>query len=216
MNPLVRSISLAAQARAPRLITLVACAWLTGASLAHADELIGWNQMLFRAGLVAGTSPTTMSRVAAIVHAAMFDAVNGIDRRYTPVRVAPAAPNGASRDAAVAYAAYTTLVALYPAQKGLFDTKLAVSVALTTARDGAAAVAGGAGWGQLVANEILTWRAGDGFNAVLPPYLGSTLVGMWRPTPPANAPGAAVDACHDDPLGHLRRHGHSGRLARRP
>ena len=56
-------------------------------SAAYADEVVDWNQTLFRAGLVAGTNPLFMSRVAAIVQAAVFDAVNGIDRRYTPIHV---------------------------------------------------------------------------------------------------------------------------------
>jgi hypothetical protein len=51
-----------------------------------------------------------MSRVAAIVQASVYDAVNGIERRYTPIHVAPAAPRGASRRAAAIQAAYASLV----------------------------------------------------------------------------------------------------------
>ena len=69
-------------------------------SAAYANEVVDWNQTLFRAGLVAGTNPLFMSRVAAIVQAAVFDAVNGIDRRYTPIHVPPAGPPEASREAA--------------------------------------------------------------------------------------------------------------------
>src|ERR1700674_2467205 len=83
-------------------------------STARADEVVDWNQTLFRAALVAGTTPLITTRVAAIVQAAVFDAVNGIERRYTPIHVPPAGPAGASRDAAAAKAAYTALVALYP------------------------------------------------------------------------------------------------------
>src|SRR5882724_912341 len=57
-----------------------------------ADEVTNWNQMLFRAGLVGGTSPLFISRVAAIVQTAVFDAVNGIDRRYAPIHVPPGGP----------------------------------------------------------------------------------------------------------------------------
>ena len=81
------------------------------------DEITNWNQMLFRAGLVGGTTPLVITRVAAIVEAAVFDAVNGIDRRYTPIHVPPAAPAGASRDAAAVQAAYATLVQLYRLRK---------------------------------------------------------------------------------------------------
>ena len=101
---------------------------LTG-SAASADDVVDWNQTMFRAALVAGTPPPVMTRIAAIVQAAVFDAVNGIDRRYTPIHVPPAGPAGASREAAAVQAAYVTLVQLYPTQKNLFDARLAVSMA---------------------------------------------------------------------------------------
>jgi hypothetical protein len=144
---------------------------------------------MFRAALVGGTNPTIMSRVAAIVHAAMFDAVNGIDRRYAPIRVPPAAPAGASRDAAAVQAAYATLLQLYPAQKALFDARRAVSMAVIATHASSAAVASGVTWGQTVADAIVAWRNTDGFTPAPPPFLGSATVGTWRPTPPALAPG---------------------------
>jgi hypothetical protein len=90
-----------------------------------ADDVTDWNPTMLRAGPVAGTSPIVMTRVAAIVQAAVFDAVNGIDGRYTPVHVAPAAPSGASRRAAVVQAAYATLIQLYPPQKSTLETRVA-------------------------------------------------------------------------------------------
>src|SRR6185295_17891612 len=99
-------------------------------SAAYADDVVDWNQTLFRAGLVAGTNPLFMSRVAVIVQAAVFDAVNGIDRRYTPIHVPPAGPPDASREAAAVQAAYATLLQLYPAQKSTFDARIAVSLAV--------------------------------------------------------------------------------------
>ena len=131
-----------------------------------------------------------MSRVAAIVQAAVFDAVNGIDQRYAPIHVPPAGPAGASPEAAAVQAAYATLVQLYPTQKSLFDARLAVSLAVIATHASSAAVAGGVAWGQTVANGILTWRAADGFTPAPPPFLGAAIVGVWRPTPPAFAPGA--------------------------
>lgn len=67
-----------------------------------------------------------MSRNAAIVQASVFDAVNGINPRYTPIHVKPAAPRGASRRAAAVQAAYVSLVNLYPTQT--FDAQLAASL----------------------------------------------------------------------------------------
>jgi hypothetical protein len=159
--------------------------------LVRADEVTGWNQMLFQAALVGGTGPLPVTRVAAIVQAAVFDAVNGIERLYTPIHVTATGPAGASRDAAAVGAAYTTLVALYPAQKSTFDAKLAVSLTVLGARENGGAVHSGFLWGQQVATLILTWRSTDGITPMPPPFLGSSGVGEWRPTPPGLASGAA-------------------------
>ncbi len=62
------------------------------------------------------------------MHAAIFDAVNGIERRYTHIRVAPDAERGASVRAAAVQAAYVSLVKLYPGQKPTFDAKRAAAM----------------------------------------------------------------------------------------
>ena len=71
--------------------TLLAClAVIGGASTVHADEVTDWNANLFRAALVApATSPLVMTRNTAIVQAAVFDALNGIERRLDPGRNCP-------------------------------------------------------------------------------------------------------------------------------
>jgi len=166
---------------------------------AWADEITDWNQTMLRAALVAGTSPPATSRVAAIVQAAVFDAVNGIARRYTPIHVEPAGPAGASREAAAVQAAYATLVQLYPAQKSTFDARLAVSLAVLGAREDSASIASGLAWGQTVADAILTWRSNDGFTPAPSPFLGGTNVGQWRPTPPAFASGAVPQFAYMTP-----------------
>jgi hypothetical protein len=158
---------------------------------AHADEITDWNQMLLRAELATGSSPFMSIHHAAIVQAAVFDAVNGIDPRYTPLHVAPAAPAGASARAAAVQAAYATLVQLFPTQKALFDARRFVSLAALAAREDPAAIASGVAWGQSVAEQIIAWRSTDGTNVVLPPFLGGSGPGVWRPTPPGFAPGAA-------------------------
>lgn len=169
------------------------------AAPAPVDEISNWNQTLFRAGLVGGTTPLVMTRVAAIVQAAVFDAVNGIDRRYTPIHVQPAGPAGASRDAAAVQAAYATLVQLYPAQKSVLDARLAVSLTSIGTRESSGSIASGLAWGQAVADAILAWRSTDGFAPAPPPFLGGTAVGMWRPTPPAFAPGAGPQFAYMTP-----------------
>jgi len=169
------------------------------AAAAPTDEIANWNQMLFRTGLVGGTSPLVITRVAAIVQAAVFDAVNGIDPRYAPVHVPPAAPAGASTEAAAAQAAYVALLQLYPTQKSALDARLAVSLASIGTRESSAAIESGIAWGQTVANAILTWRSTDGFTPAPPPFVGGTGVGEWRPTPPAFASGAGPQFAYMTP-----------------
>src|SRR3712207_3650542 len=96
---------------------------------AGADEVLDWNAILMRAVRTAGTPPPINLRLMAIVHSAMFDALNGIEQRYTPVHVHEEAPPGASRRAAVVQAAYTALAAIYPAQSAAFVRDLDASLA---------------------------------------------------------------------------------------
>jgi hypothetical protein len=77
----------------------------------------------------AHVTPQPSARIAAIVQASVCDALNGIERRYATYHVDATAPRGASRDAAVASAAYTALVGLIPTQKPLFDQQLATTMA---------------------------------------------------------------------------------------
>ena len=87
------------------------CYLLLGAAcafpgIASADEITEWNQLMFQLALAPpATNPTVMARVASIVQASVFDAVNGIERRYTPIHVWPTPPTGASARAAAVQAA---------------------------------------------------------------------------------------------------------------
>src|SRR5204862_284691 len=95
---------------------------------AQADEVTDWNQMIFRMGLATGTAAVPTSRAAAIVESAVFDAVNGINPRFTSIHVAPAAPKGASPRAAAVQAAYVTLVNLFPTQRTVLDARYLISI----------------------------------------------------------------------------------------
>jgi len=129
-------------------------------------------------------------RDGAIVQASVFDAVNGISRLYSYYHVAPAASPNTSRAAAAAGAAYTALVALIPTQKPLFDAQLSATLAQLAddPSNPGPPVTRGLTWGTQVANEILAWRATDGFTSVLPPYIPGTDPGDWQPTPPLFGP----------------------------
>jgi hypothetical protein len=160
--------------------------------LMAADAVMEWNQVLNNALAVdtlptsphAQAGPTRQSRAAAIVSAAVFDAVNAIDGTYTPYHVTDVhASSGASIEAAAAQAAHDTLSALFPYLKPTFDSQLAgdlSSIAAGRAKQGTAV-------GAAVAKEILAWRANDGSQIDAPgqpyTYVISQQPGDWRPDP---------------------------------
>src|SRR6185503_629459 len=96
------------------LNSLVFVGCLASFPLARADEILDWNDHMVKAFATAGVSPLAGTRLGAIVQGSVFDAVNGIERRYTPVHVPPDAKKGASKRAAAIQAAYTALVTLFP------------------------------------------------------------------------------------------------------
>ncbi len=144
------------------------------------DETLVWNQVMLDA-IVPSTlgNPQTM-RMAATLNTAMFDAHNGVRRKYTPLFVTQTAPPGAHRRAAVVQAAYVTLKAFYPAQRARFDIQRALSLAEFNGDD-RAEVQRGIDWGESVANQVLAWRATDGFSNPVPPFNGAGAgVGQWE------------------------------------
>src|SRR5262245_30138543 len=179
---------------------LALAGFLTALS-ARADEVTEWNQNMLQAGLVAKSSPLIMTRFAAIVQASVFDALNGIERRYTPVHVTATAPRGASRRAAVVQAAYASLLKLYPAQKTTLDGQLAASLAnlIEDGEDAGQSIERGLAWGQQVADQIWAWRSTDGFTPAPPPFRGGSALGQWRPTPPGLLPGAGPQFAYMTP-----------------
>ena len=178
------------------LWVLAVCGFLSPAAPARADVVTEWNELAFRLSLVAGAPALNAGRVAAIVHAAVFDALNGIDRRYTPIHVAP--PDsclGASRPTAVVQAAYEILSRVYGAtataanQQPTLDGRYAASLADIRSRERVAAVDQGIACGHEVATGMWTWRSADGFNTPLPPFVGVPAPGQWRSTPTDPYPG---------------------------
>jgi hypothetical protein len=166
-------------------------------SAATPDPVLEWIGVMNTAVLTAGTAPNVTSRVVALVSASVFDAVNGIEPRFRPLRVRPDAPHRASQGAAAIQAAYAMLLHLYPAQSGMLTTRLNASLGALASTEKAEAIAAGVAWGQTVADAIWASRLTDGFTPPPPPFLGVLgivgtpgAVGFWRPTPPANASGA--------------------------
>jgi hypothetical protein len=125
----------------------------------------------------------------AYVHAAIYDAVNAIDGRYSVFAVRPATnPSGASPAAATAGAAYTVLRAMFTtaAQQAYLDSQYGSY--LSGILDGSAKTIGIA-VGTEVAQAFLKLREGDGRNAVLPYVFGSG-PGVYQLTPGAPPPPA--------------------------
>jgi hypothetical protein len=149
------------------------------------NQVLEWNQ-IFIDTLVATNTPNSSSqRLGAIFHTAIFDAYNGIERRYTQIYVEASAPRGASRRAAVIAAAYTALVGIFPSlsssQRAALDTRYEEALAALSGDDGKSRQRG-IDWGTEVATAVLAWRATDGFNGPNNPVGGGTAVGQWRPT----------------------------------
>ena len=151
------------------------------------NQVLEWNQIFIDTLIATNTANSASQRLGAIVHTAIFDAYNGIERRYTPMFFHNRAPNGASRRAAVIAAAYTALVGLFPSRQPALDDSYAASLAALSDddEDGGQSRERGVAWGTEVAQAVLAWRATDGFSGSYPPFTGGTAVGQWRPTPPA-------------------------------
>ncbi|MEG5038487.1 MULTISPECIES: chemotaxis protein CheB [unclassified Microcoleus] len=147
------------------------------------NPVIEWNGVMLNAVRTASTAPPLASRNMAMVHAAIYDAVNSISKKYTPYLVEIDPPAGTSAEAATAAAAYGVLRLLYPAQAATFDEAYASSLAKIT--DGKAKQDGIA-LGQQVADQIISSRSTDGITNLVE-YTPSTNLGSWVPTPPALA-----------------------------
>ncbi len=162
--------------------------------LLSGDMVIQWNNIFIEAARIAPASPVPLQRNAALVHTAIYDAVNAIDQTHTPYIVDLPAPRWASQEAATAVAAHRTLVALYPGQQATFDARLKES--LESIPDGRPKT-WGMRVGQAAAQVLLAVRAHDGSNNPIP-YAGGTKPGQWRPTPPDFSPAtnAHVEFIH--------------------
>src|SRR4030095_9250626 len=97
---------------------------------AKADVIMDWNAKADAIGSEKQLVNSANSRAQAMLHVAMFEAVNAIDKRYTPYKLNLTADRGTSRAAAAASAAHDVLIALYPDQKPDLDATLATSLSV--------------------------------------------------------------------------------------
>jgi hypothetical protein len=121
----------------------------------------------------------------AFVHAAVHDAVVGIEGRYEPYSFHARARRGTSVQAAAVAAAHKVLVTYVPTARAALDTASAASLAQLP--DGKAKTRGIA-YGTRAANNLIRLRANDGRNDASILFTQQPAPGVWRPTPPAFAP----------------------------
>ena len=142
--------------RATFFTSLVAAALLT--SSARCDVIMDWNAKADAIGIEKQLPNVPNARGLAMLHIAMFEAVNAIDRRYAPYKLNLAAERTTSKEAAAASAAYDILVALYPDQKADLDATLAASLSGIAETE---AKSKGIELGKKAAAGIIALRAND-------------------------------------------------------
>jgi len=158
------------------LASVSICLGLTGN--VFADMVGDWNVHGVAATRTARQSPSMAARNLAIVHLAMFEAVNSLEPRYAPYLAQLPADPASSREGAAAAAAHHALVRLMPEQKEALDAAFRESLAgITegTARDK------GMQLGREAAEAILAARSNDG-SAAPNTYRPYAVAGRYVPT----------------------------------
>jgi membrane-associated phospholipid phosphatase len=147
------------------------------------QPVVDWNQALLSIVNTPGAQPANIqpTRNFAILHAAIYDAVNAVDRSHEPYLISVHAPRDASETAAADAAAHSALVGLYPTEQSTLDADYAAELAKVPegpSKDQ------GIRLGETVARDLLAIRADDGSNVTPPPFVPGTNPGDFRPTPP--------------------------------
>jgi hypothetical protein len=157
------------------------------------DAVVEWNKHATDALIVnAGYTPPVAVLHPAMVHGAVYDAVNAIDGHHRPYLGAPSALPSYSKDAAAVAAAYRVLKSLLPAQEAALTEHYTTS--LGAIPDGASKT-GGIAVGKAAADAMIAARMNDGrfgpFRFTVP---AEPAPGEWVPTstPPVNDPNAWV------------------------
>jgi len=157
---------------------------LNDSSPQSVNQVVQWNRVLLTIVRTPNAQPATVhpTRSFAIMHAAIYDAVNAIDRTHKPYLVRLAGvPKHTSQEAAAAAAAHEVLVALYPKFQTTLDADLQQSLADIGSDH---EVNEGLRVGQEVADRILALRSGDRSDAPPVPYVFGNAPGDYQSTPP--------------------------------
>jgi membrane-associated phospholipid phosphatase len=154
------------------------------ATAASANPVVQWNRNLLAIVRTPGAQPGTIhpTRSFAMMHAAIYDAVNAIDGTHRPYRIqiSGTSPN-ASQEAAAAAAAHEVLTGLYPTFQATLDTEFQQSLAQVPEgpnKDLGSAI------GKSVADRILALRSNDGSEIQPTPFVFGDAPGDYQSTPP--------------------------------
>src|SRR6266571_2364136 len=153
-----------------------------GTSTEALNPVVQWNRILLVVVRTPGAQPATIhpTRSFAIMHAAIYDAVNAIDRTHKPYLVRLSGIlRSASQDAAAA--AHDILASLYPNFQAMLDAQLQQSLAPIPE---SADKAEGVSVGSAVAAQALFLRKHDGSDAAPIPYVFGNAPGDYQSTPP--------------------------------
>ena len=156
----------------------------SAATASGVSPVVQWNRTLLQIVRTAGAQPATVhpTRSFAILHAAIYDAVNAIDRTHQPYLVRlSGVSRTASQDAAAAAAGHEVLVTLYPLFGAQLDGQLQESLAQVP--DGLEKT-DGVRIGHDVADSILARRSNDGSAAQPVPFVFGNAPGDYQSTPP--------------------------------
>jgi len=145
---------------------------------ARGDVIMDWNARADAIGIEKQVPNAPNARAQAMLHVAMFEAVNAIDKRYAPYKLTLMADRTASKEAAAVAAAHGVLVALYPDQKADLDAALSASLSAIAETE---AKSKGIETGKKAAAEIIALRADDG-SKMPESYRPSTAPGIYVPT----------------------------------
>ncbi|HEY3177508.1 MAG TPA: vanadium-dependent haloperoxidase [Casimicrobiaceae bacterium] len=145
---------------------------------ALADAVLDWNDFAVTAVLASGQRPPDGARAMAMMHVAIFDAINAIEQKYQPYAYSIKAAKSTSADAAAAAAAQTVLSKLFPDQTQTIESAYAASLAKIS--DGDAKTAGVA-LGRDVGSQCLAMRANDGAGGPAT-YKQKVTAGVYVPT----------------------------------
>ena len=151
----------------------------------RADVIADWNLITLQEAVAAGRPGGSPAIDFATVHAAMYDAVQAIEKDYDPYRVTDVPNATGSPIAAAAKAARDVLVYRSPARADQINTTYLNYLAANFIEPTDPGIAVGA----YVAGKLLAYRACDGSLPIpAPTFVGNTGIGQWRPTPTAFSP----------------------------